>query len=267
MSNTRPPFDCCVIIPCWNDSYTLGLALRSWVPFVKQVIVVDDHSTDGSAMVAESFNVRYGNVKVVRPCERLGNVGARNLGMDCATMEGHHRLIFVDSDSVFNGDLGMLAEVLRAPAFLEFHNLWGDLEHMQLLSSPGDPSKEVPWADVCQVFVDTRIQPDFRWHAHERFAMNNLRRELFRRTGLVLWHLQGVKPEERIVQREAGWWEAERSKFNRKPQALLDILRSKRLHRMAAPHPKMPAWLLEHQRFQLVYEDGLIVNRIDREKP
>ena len=45
----------CAVVPAYNASARLGETLRQLAPFVDQIIVVDDGSTDGTAEVARQM--------------------------------------------------------------------------------------------------------------------------------------------------------------------------------------------------------------------
>ncbi len=82
-----------VIIPVRNGGRTLDACLRSIRRSTyknREIIVVDDHSTDDSPAVAERHRAR-----LIRVTEGEGANNARNLGAASATGE---ILIFVDSD-------------------------------------------------------------------------------------------------------------------------------------------------------------------------
>ncbi|HXE80331.1 MAG TPA: glycosyltransferase [Vicinamibacterales bacterium] len=84
-----------VVIPCFNQGRFLREALQSvraqTVP-PRQVVVVDDGSTDDTAEVARSFP--GGDVEYVRQPNR-GLASARNRGIEAATGE---YLVFLDAD-------------------------------------------------------------------------------------------------------------------------------------------------------------------------
>lgn len=89
--------DASVVIPCYNRSGIVGEAIRSALAQTlppREVIVVDDGSTDGSADVAESFGPP---VKVIRTPNR-GPSSARNTGI--AEARGDW-IAFLDSDDVW----------------------------------------------------------------------------------------------------------------------------------------------------------------------
>jgi glycosyltransferase involved in cell wall biosynthesis len=86
-----------VVIPCYNGSRflreTLASVLRQTEP-VREVLVVDDGSTDGSADIAESFGPP---VRVIRQAN-AGESTARNRGVEEARGDW---VAFLDADDVW----------------------------------------------------------------------------------------------------------------------------------------------------------------------
>lgn len=78
--------DLTVIVPAYNEARLVGLTIESIKHQTlkpKQIIVVDDHSNDGTGSVARSYNVR-----VVRPAANTGSkAGAQNFGLRSVTTE------------------------------------------------------------------------------------------------------------------------------------------------------------------------------------
>lgn len=88
-----------VIIPAYNVQGYLRQAVMSVaLEDAVEVIVVDDCSTDGTAMLADELAARFGSVSVIRPPENVGLGRARNLGMREATGE---YVLFLDGDDYF----------------------------------------------------------------------------------------------------------------------------------------------------------------------
>jgi glycosyltransferase involved in cell wall biosynthesis len=87
-----------VIVPCRNPgSYFLALLeslAQQQFEGPWEVIVVDNGSTDGSAVIAESFSDRL-RMKVIAASEKINGSYARNVGVRAAAGE---KLLFVDSD-------------------------------------------------------------------------------------------------------------------------------------------------------------------------
>jgi glycosyltransferase involved in cell wall biosynthesis len=85
-----------VVIPAHNAERTLGRVLRALAgeaPDLREVIVVDDASTDGTGDVA-----RAAGATVVRNDEPLFAGGARNRGWDAAAATGY--VVFLDADAI-----------------------------------------------------------------------------------------------------------------------------------------------------------------------
>lgn len=102
-------------MPCYNAERYLGEALESactQVPPPREVIVVDDGSTDESATIAEGFG---GPVRCIRASHR-GTAAARNTGL--AAMRGP-LLAFLDADDIWPaGSLACRLDALMADAHL-----------------------------------------------------------------------------------------------------------------------------------------------------
>jgi GT2 family glycosyltransferase len=83
-----------IVMPAYNAEATIGTALRSLLAqesaFSREIIVVDDGSTDRTAEIAESFEA----VRVIRQ-SNAGPAVARNAGVEAA---GSEIVLFIDSD-------------------------------------------------------------------------------------------------------------------------------------------------------------------------
>ncbi len=98
-----------VIVPCYNGEATLGACLESLrgQDGLREILLVDDGSSDGSAALAEARGCR-----VVRHGENRGSAAARNTG---ARLSGGEVLIFIDTDVVTPpGTLARLRAQLEA---------------------------------------------------------------------------------------------------------------------------------------------------------
>jgi cellulose synthase/poly-beta-1,6-N-acetylglucosamine synthase-like glycosyltransferase len=96
MAEPDTPAPVSVVIPCRNAAEYLGEAIasvRAQTRAIDELIVVDDQSTDGSAELAESLGAT-----LLRPVERCGAAGARNLGLEHAR---HEFVAFLDADDVW----------------------------------------------------------------------------------------------------------------------------------------------------------------------
>ena len=117
-----------VVLPCRDEAAVLerklgNLALASWPPGEHRVVVVDDHSTDGTFELAESLCERAfealpnsgGSVaaRVVRSLGAPGKPGAIATGVEA--VEGVDLIVLTDADVVIEpGALAALAAAFEA---------------------------------------------------------------------------------------------------------------------------------------------------------
>lgn len=80
----RPWPTCSVIIPCYNHGASILRAIGSAALEAHEIIVVDDGSTDASAMHIDLAWGLYDKVKVIRHKQRQGVVAARNHAIELA---------------------------------------------------------------------------------------------------------------------------------------------------------------------------------------
>lgn len=86
-----------VILPFYNREKTLFRAIESVLQQtqpVKELILIDDGSTDNSAQIAHSYTQQYDHIKFVSQPNQ-GAAAARNLGLTIATGQW---IAFLDSD-------------------------------------------------------------------------------------------------------------------------------------------------------------------------
>jgi glycosyltransferase involved in cell wall biosynthesis len=71
-----------VIVPCYNGAATLARAIESCLAQreAREILIVDDGSTDSSASVARSFTMREPRVRLLQLPDRGGGARARNWG-------------------------------------------------------------------------------------------------------------------------------------------------------------------------------------------
>jgi GT2 family glycosyltransferase len=105
-----------VVIICHNEKQYLARTIESFLkrfPAGGEMIIVDDHSTDGSFDSLPNGNGRYRNVSVVRSPIRLGVSGSRNFGAAHARGE---ILIFSDGHvEVPEGWANAIMQALSSP--------------------------------------------------------------------------------------------------------------------------------------------------------
>ncbi|MBW6527522.1 glycosyltransferase family 2 protein [Sphingomonas sp. RHCKR7] len=90
-----------VVIPCFNRARTVEQAVASvlsQVPAPREVILVDDGSTDSTAAVLRSLEARHASIRALLLPRNTGASGARNAGLALARAEW---VAFLDSDDVW----------------------------------------------------------------------------------------------------------------------------------------------------------------------
>ena len=91
-----------VIIPVYNAADFLEKAVESVVQFdeVKEILLIDDGSTDGSTQLGEQLAAKFECVKFLQHSDKKnhGVSATRNLGMDLATQE---YITFLDADDYY----------------------------------------------------------------------------------------------------------------------------------------------------------------------
>ena len=103
--------DLSVVIACHNESENLKWTVDSFMetlPRGSEIIVVDDHSTDGGAGFLDDGSDYPPEVRLLRPPARLGAAGARSFGADHA-----HGKILVFSDAHVKIDPGWGEAILE----------------------------------------------------------------------------------------------------------------------------------------------------------
>ena len=81
------------LIPAHNEARTIGDVVRTTLPHVDDVIVIDDGSTDGTADAVAGLGV-----KIVRHEENLGKGACLTHGLDLAFSEGADAVVTLDAD-------------------------------------------------------------------------------------------------------------------------------------------------------------------------
>lgn len=126
-----------IIIPCFNGEETLGeqlaaLAAQTWdEPW--EVIVADNGSTDGSAVIVETFQSQMPHLRLADASAKKGRGFARNLGVDVA--HGDY-LAFCDADDVVApGWVAAIGNALKEHAFVASRFDFEALNPPEVLSS------------------------------------------------------------------------------------------------------------------------------------
>jgi hypothetical protein len=277
-----------VLIPCYNDAYTLRFCLESLAGQVDEVIVLDDASTDETPDVVLDARQRFQDVSLIRQKEQLGWAGARRRLL--AECDARHVFMF-NADDVL-GDAAMLrAMVASKYPYVQFPFcvLFGDLQHSILRLRHYVQS---------EVYIDRRWAPKASW-ADSDCPANIPRGHIGHwAPGVLTFHMQDIKPDARLVERGMfrKWLAAGRPGTSAEFCGLADMPPDE-IHRQAfeflmtagkrvpirtwdaagnplwlygtsaVKPPALPPILKKALpgRFQFVYEDGRIVDRVDTE--
>ncbi|MEL6124236.1 MAG: glycosyltransferase family 2 protein, partial [Bacteroidota bacterium] len=90
-----------IIIPSYNSEETLATTFDSVLSQTHtnwELILVDDHSSDQSISIAQTYAAKDGRIKVVPLTANLGTANARNIGIEKST--GAY-IAFLDSDDTW----------------------------------------------------------------------------------------------------------------------------------------------------------------------
>jgi len=138
-----------VIIPVYNGKETLDHCLKSVLKSTYpnfECIVVDDHSTDNTVEIAESFNV-----KIKRLYRQRGAAHARNRGAEDARGD---ILLFVDADVTIYPD--SLVKVSKAfEKYPEISALFGSYD-----DQPGSPNFVSQYKNLFHHYIHQTSQED-----------------------------------------------------------------------------------------------------------
>lgn len=100
----------CVLIPTYNNAQTLPEVLRDVSLYTKQIILVNDGSTDHTLSVVKDF----AHVNLVSYAENRGKGFALRTGFKHAVASGYDYVITIDSDGQHDADdLGKFVEHLQ----------------------------------------------------------------------------------------------------------------------------------------------------------
>lgn len=110
------------IIPAYNEHTRVGNVVRAALPYVQQVIVVDDGSTDGTGEAA-----RQAGATVIRHVENSGAGAATMTGIEAARRLGAQVIVTLDADEQHDpADIPRLLEPIeRDTADIVFANRFG----------------------------------------------------------------------------------------------------------------------------------------------
>ena len=87
-----------LIIPAYNEEKALGKVIDEALDKVDEIIIVDDGSTDNTAVIAENYAKKFKNIKFVKHLRNFGKVRALRSGVENSS---HNNIIFTDADFTY----------------------------------------------------------------------------------------------------------------------------------------------------------------------
>jgi glycosyltransferase involved in cell wall biosynthesis len=103
-------FNCCVLIPTYNNQNTLAKVISQVLSYTSNIIVVNDGSTDATESILAGFE----SLKVVSIPENKGKGNALKTGFKMAAESGYDYAISMDSDGQhFPDDLSVFLQALE----------------------------------------------------------------------------------------------------------------------------------------------------------
>jgi glycosyltransferase involved in cell wall biosynthesis len=160
------PVPVSVVVPCFNGAAFLGEALSSVLGQTlppREILVVDDASTDASAATAEAFGPP---VRVIRLPENRGESHARNRGIEEASGEW---LGFLDADDLWlprKLEAQLASAAADTLAVCSNIRVFGDDQREVVVQVPEgrlDPGQVMRWHPIhmCSVLVRRSSCPRF----------------------------------------------------------------------------------------------------------
>ncbi len=190
------------LIPAHNDDYALWFSLNSIAPYFDEIVVLDDCSDDLTPDVVLEVARQHPHIRLLRhEGERqLGWIEARNRLLAATDSD---LLFWLDSDDVLaEYNAGIIRELAarrtagqRPLVHLQLCEMWGDFDHS---------TQRLRHYDRCHVFWNRRLLPGGRWAGGSAAALKDLGSvSPGRSDGPLLFHMKGVKPDRRLVERQA----------------------------------------------------------------
>lgn len=110
------------VIPAYNEARRIGPVVQSTLPFVTQVVVIDDGSTDNTGEVAKAAGAL-----VLRHVQNCGAGAATMTGIEAARLLKADAVVTLDADEQHNPDdiPPLLEPIARDEADIVFGNRFG----------------------------------------------------------------------------------------------------------------------------------------------
>lgn len=114
--------DLSIVLPTYNERENIAILIPQLESLLKkykwksEIIVVDDNSPDGTALVAEKLNKEYSNIRVI--------IRAKKEGIGAALREGYNS---ADGNVIFSMDSDLSFDINVMPSIIEKLNEGYDL--------------------------------------------------------------------------------------------------------------------------------------------
>ena len=148
-------YNCCVIIPTYNNEGTLKQVIKDVLDYTNNVLVINDGATDSTPSILETFSDR---IEVVTHPVNLGKGKALRNAFSKALELGYTHAITIDSDGQhFASDLpAFIEEVIKNPDTLVIGARNMEQEGIPGKSSVGNKfSKFWYWVETGIILDDT----------------------------------------------------------------------------------------------------------------
>lgn len=260
------------LIPAHNDDYALSLCLASVGAYFHEVVVLDDGSIDDTEEVVRRARLSHPHIRYERHHgQPLGWAEVRRRLI--ALAEGDH-VFFMDADDVLCEDRAdLLFETPRiAPiVYTQLAEMWGDFDHT---------TQRLFHYDPCHLYVNRAVVRDLDWVIDGNTDYPRFDSPFGRAAGPgpLFWHLKGVKPDWRLVEREMfNPWHADGKRGNPYDDVLAlptDEVHTRAVARLLhnpvdriqkyGGEVRRPAVVESSRpRFEMVYADGRCIDRRD----
>jgi len=151
------------VIPTLNRLYELERCIKSIYPYVKEVIVIDNNSTED----IQSLEKKYENVHVYRALRNMGPCAAQNWGIELSDTP---YILLLDNDT----------ELLKWSACLDMDltdavqsfRILGDKYFKMYSNDPDRPDKyqPLPWFYGCANLVNKKLWEEVGGYNEDYFA-------------------------------------------------------------------------------------------------
>jgi len=117
--------DTWVVMPTYNEELTIDIAIRDVLMHCKNLVVVDDGSTD------KTYSIAFGSCYVLKQVINKGKGAALRMGIEFAISKGAKKIIFIDADRQH--------EATKIPQFIK------ELDEKDIVFGFRNLTGQMPW--------------------------------------------------------------------------------------------------------------------------